>query len=346
MRSPIVTLLMAAAPAAAAAQEPEPAPAAPVVPAPAPTVPQADALAQAGQRLQRALAAMMDLPTCGFSAEWGPVQKKGAADAGPRMIVLGGSTFGPVGPGEVSGTCSRDLLHVKDGDDELLFAGRRMLARNDTTGWSLRQGRYVDGASTGYVPDPLLLLEQLQAMELPVVHREPGSVDDRPVERVTVTLTQDQVAELTWAGLLPTGSGTGMPGIVAMRAAGVIAGGGGKEKARLAPAKPDATVDLAIALDPGTGMIHAIRGRILAEPAGPGLGVRVVAGGGAAVFGAEEEEEEEEQEAPARPPAFEVGLPVRPRKGKQVTEFELRFSDHGTAAFPALDERARELLGR
>jgi hypothetical protein len=306
-----------------------------------------DPLAQARGKLQKALTTMAALPSCSFAAKWGPDEKAKKAEAGGPVIVqvAGGGTFGPSAPGAASGSWTPAGLHLQIDDKELLLAGRRMLAKDANQDWTLRQGRLADGSSAGYLPDPQLLLEMLARMDLAVVHREVGMQDDRPVELLTATLNQDQVADLVWAGALPLGSA----GIGAqMFFAGAIAAGA--KAARPAPPKPDATVDLCFKLDPGTGLVHGLHFRCYSknELVAGGRAVFVAAGGGGIQVGggADEEEEEAEQPAGKQEQRFENGLPVRSRKKLAVTDYALDLKDHGKAKLPELGEQARSLLGR
>ena len=326
----------------------------------APSLPGQDAapdpLVAARQKLHKSLAAMTALPSCGFEAKWGPdEQGKKKNDNNPGFVVFGGP--GISSSGEATGAWQDEKLHVRSGDDEVLYAGRRMLARENGGEWALRRGHFRAGAELGFLPDPQLLLALLQDMELAVVHREAGSVGDRPVETLTVTLNPDQVAELTHAGVLPPMLG-GMFAARQILVGGVAAGM--KGAARQAPPPPDATVDLAFHIDPGTGMLHRLQVRTWSKGDGAQGGNIVVfaggAGGGRVQVGGrgdvddetegEEDKPKEQKDGKEQPLIYEHGLPVRPRKKVAVSDFTLDLHEHGTAKVPALDDKARALLGR
>ena len=308
-----------------------------------------DPLPAARQKLQKSLAAMAALPSCAFEAKWA-VDDDGKKKDDTNVIVVG--VTDP--DGDAKGAWGDGALYLQSGDDEVLYAGRRMLARQSGGELTLRRGRYQNGASLEFQPDPQVLFQILSAMDLAAVHREAGSLHDRPVETLTVTLNPDQVTELAHAGLLPQ-SVTGAAGVNGMMF--FLAAGGGGKAARTAPPAPDATVDIAFHLDPGTGMVHrmvvrgtsksnvAMGGRV-AFAGGAGA-VRVVrAGGGGG--GDDEDEEKADAKEPAKdaPLQYKDGLPQRPRKKMQVYDYAIDLRDHGAAKLPALDDKQKALLGR
>ncbi len=326
---------------------PPPAAPAPSEPAASAAAPPAD-LAAAKARAAAALQKCGALADTSFAVRWGPDKKK--KDAGNPLAVA----LGRASSGATTGSWHQDRQRVvfdNDNDDELLIAGRRTLARDGTTEWALRSARYADGNTVPFVPDVPLLLQQLAAMDLAVVHRAAGALDDRPVEVVSATLTADQAAQLVWSGALPAALVTpGEAGSVFRFAAmGARAGG-----ARPAATTPDATVDLAIHLDPGTNLVHKLhfRGWTKANAAGaPGV-VMVAAGAGRiAIGGADEEEEDEDEDDAAEPAAdaplvWENGLPNRPRKKVAVNDVVVKLTDHGTTQAAPLTDVQRQLLGR
>ncbi len=325
--------------ATAPAQDPTPAPAAPATPAAPADIP--EPLRQAAARLQRALETTGNLPNCAFTAEWG--QKDQAAQKlDPRLRLLGGVAAHQA----AKGAWSRELLHVAFDTDELLFAGRETLAKDATTGWTRRARRFADGNPVAFAPDPARLLAALAALDLVVVHREVASLDDRPVEIATVTLSPDDQANLIWAGLLPEPT-AGM--------FQVFLGGNGAG-ARAAAPKPEGTLDIAFHLDPATGYLHRVHlrsnrpdqfgaGRVMVL--GGGAGRVRIAGNALAATDDEDEDEADDAAEPAAdaPPTYENGLPVRPRKKRLVEDFVLDFANHGSAQLPELDAAAQRLLG-
>ncbi|MCA8977098.1 MAG: hypothetical protein KDC98_20415 [Planctomycetes bacterium] len=298
-----------------------------------------DALTAARPRLERALHKTADLTDSAFTVEWGPDKKPDGND--PFAALMAGRNSG-----KVSGSWHRELHHLRfDGDegDELITLGRRTIARSDAHEWALRSNRFADGNDIPFAPDVQLLLQQLASWQLAITHRDTGSLDDRPIEIVTVTLNQDQVADAIWAGALPAALSSGIAGRVIRLAAGM---GGGRTAAQ----KPDTTVDLAIKFDPATGLIHELHFRAYAGQqqglaGGRNIVIQQFGAGQVRVGGNDEAEEEEETEPePGAPLQFENGLPRRSRKQKSVTDFSVRLTEHGQATAPALSDAQKKLL--
>jgi hypothetical protein len=335
-----LALLVATVPA----QAPSPTPA-----APAPTqAATSDALAAAKQRLNNALRKASGQNDTAFTARWGPEGKKDDERERAMAMFLGGATGGK---GKVSGSWHADRMHLRfDGDegDELVFAGRRTLAKDGKSEWRLRTGRFADGNTIGFAPDMALLLQLLAGWELAVTRHEAGSHNDRPVEILSVTLSPEQVAEAVWTGALPESLVQS-----AMMGFAMIAGVGGG--ARPAAPAPTATVDLALQFDPATGVIHQLHFRswVAEDAMVRGMGaVRIVRAAGAVqvVGGGDDEDGEEEKEEPAAdanaPLRYEHGLPLRPRKKTTVNDYVIELSNHGQIPAPELDALQRKLLGR
>lgn len=316
----------------------DPSPTSPAAPAPAP----ADALAAATQRLQQALQKTAGIVDTGFTARWGPSDD--GKDPVQQFLVntAGGSAS------KVVGSWHADLFHAAfDGDngDELVSRGRRTIAKDGHTEWKLRRARFADGNASAFVPDPALLLQQLAAADLRVKRAAVGTLDDKPIEILTAELSAEDVAEATWSGALPELAGWAGAMIVQM------AGGG--QAARPAAAAPDATVDLAVLLDPATGLVHEIRARGWSKMAVAGARQFVVAGGGVVRFqraAPQQEEGDDEKAAKDTGPVDgsvidENGLPVRSRKNTSVTDFTVRLRDHGKKSPPPLTDAQQRLLG-
>jgi hypothetical protein len=318
--------------------------------------PSPDALAAAKTKLQKSLAAMLQLDNCAFKSSWGPDVKPGKDDDnnannnGINLLFAAGTA--PVT--EATGAWDHRLLRCRLGDDEVLTGNRRLLARENNGAWKLRRDKRADGSPLGFVPDPPQLLQWLAAQDVHVTHREVGTVDDKPVEFLTVTLDADQVAEAVWSGLLPEGSsmfGAGMAGVVVFRAQMAQVAGGAAAAKPVMP-KPEATIDLAFAIDPATGLVHRIELRSWQKNDANGM-ARVVQRGGAIVVagrnaGNDDEEDSEEdakkaKAAAAAPMVYENGLPQRPRKKMNVDAFAITFVDHGKAEI-AVDDAAKALL--
>lgn len=310
------------------AQDPRPAP---------------DAFTAAKTRLHKALDKTAALPGAAFAAQWGPEKKQDAADD---------FVFGAPAAGRLAGSWRPGLRHClfDDNADELLSAGGRTIARDAGTAWTLRAGRFADGTVVDFLPDPALLLEQLATWDLAVVHREVGSLDDRPVETVTVTLSPDQVAEALYIGLLPPALAGQSGGFGAM----VFQVVGGRRGARPAPPPPDAVVDLAVAFDPATDLVQRLHFRSWSKQDGTvrqfgargGVAVvRVAAGVQIAGQPPDEGEEPAEGEAkPGEPLRYENGLPLRPRRKMAVVDYTVRLTEHGAPPAIALDDATKKLL--
>jgi hypothetical protein len=313
---------------------------------PVPPTPAADA------KLTQALQKAASSSDTGFAASWGPIGKK--ADAGDAIFarMMGGAATS----GACAGSWHADRLHVTfDGDegDELLLVGRRMLAKDDKGEWTLRSGRFRDGNRSGFVPDVPLLLEQLARWNLPIAARRVGSLDDRPIEILSLTLGQEQVGEAFWSGALPDTPGNPFGGGAMMLVAGAGGAGGG---ARTAAAAPDATVDVALWIDPATSVIHKLHCRVHAKADAGAFGrVRVVRAGGAGgavqVAGDDDEGEDEAEEEAAEaqkdaPLEYVDGLPKRSKKKMSVSDYTVTLKNHGQQQPPALTELQQRLLGR
>lgn len=312
-----------------------------VTPAPA------DPLVAARTRLQAALTKTATATDTAFAAKWAENGKKkdagGAFVLGPNSGTAAGAATGSWHPGLVATQFDGDT------NDELVTAGRRTIAKAKDHDWALRRSRYADGNSLDFAPDPEQLLELLAGWDLAVVRRDTGSLDDRPMEVLTVTLNPDQVAEAAFTGLLPGallgGANNPFAIMIAMQQGG----------ARPPATAPSSTVDLAICLDPATSLVHQLQFRSWNKQDQMVAGGRVVvfrqAGGQVNVGGNDEDDEEEAEDAakegagkPDAPLQYENGLPVRPRKKTTVMDFTLRLQNHGKASLPALPEKAKQLL--
>ncbi len=307
---------------------------------PTPAAPAADELASSKAKLGMALQKATSLHDTAFTVAWGPDAKKKKDDAFARA-------FGDTSHGKAKGSWHDDRLHVtfdNDQNDAVVVAGRRTIAKDDNNDWKLRGKRYADGNTLDFVPDPAVLLQLLATWDLAVTHREVGALDDRPVEIVTVALSNDQVAEAIWTGAMPEALTMAMSGNVFRLAAGMRAGG------RAAAQAPDTQIDLAIHLDPATGTVHLLHCRgWTKENARGGMGVVVMRAGGAAKAVDEEEEEEAdeaaEEKAKNAPLVYKNGLPERSRKKTSVCDYTVRFLGHGKTAAPELTNGQKKLLG-
>jgi hypothetical protein len=307
--------------------------------APKPT----DPLLAAKPRLKAALAKTVSTADTAFAASWSEDRKQQAAQ-NPLELAFAGRN-----KGKVTGSWHQGLLACKfDGnpEDELITAGRRTIAKDDNHAWSLRSGRFADGNTTPFVPDVELLLEQLAGWDLAIVRRDTGSLDDRPVEVLTVALNADQVTEATWMGLVPACL-TAPIGLNEFRF-----NLNGNAGARPPATPPAAILDLAIVLDPAAGIVHELRFRAWNKQNAGGAGQVMVfrAGGGAVQAAGNDDEEDEDEKDTAKkvdaPMQYENGLPVRARKKMTIMDFTVRLQDHGKKAAPELTSEQKKLLGR
>lgn len=307
----------------------------------------AEQLAAGKQRLATALQKSAALVDTRFEAKWGP-DKKAQDGRNGAVALFVGNGIGASAEGACQGSWHPELLHLRyDGgdNDELLLAGRRMLAKDDQTPWSVRKGRFANGADLGFVPDPQLLLQRLAALDLAVAAREVGALDDRPVELLSVTLDQDQLADLLWSEALPPALSQSMGQIFRF-----AAGGGGGAQKRMGAAKPEATLDLVVHIDPATSLVQRLQFRCWTKDDMPQMGRVVVVNGGAVQAQQDDDEDDEDEKAKTADAnqalRYENGLPVRPRKKVNVVDFTVRLSEHGKVAAPTLDDAQKKLLGR
>lgn len=311
----------------------------------APAQPAAERLAAATQRLAATLQKTAALSDTRFQASWAPDNKPAAGANQGLAVILGGGIGGSM-EGACQGSWHQDLLHVHyDGGehDELLVAGRRMLAKDDQTPWCVRKGRFANGADLGFLPDPILLLQRLATMGLTVTSREVGSLDDRPVELLSATLDQDQITELLWSESLPSSMAMSLHQVFRFQA-------GGGNQVRTGAQKPDAILDLVVHLDPAQSLVERLQFRCWTKYDAQVGRFIVVNGAGAVQRGGDEDDEDADatatDEAAHQPLRYENGLPLRSRKKTNVMDFTVRLLEHGKVAPPTLDEEQRRLLGR
>lgn len=305
---------------------------APMLPAQAPSPAPNDEWAAARARLVTALQKTATLKDVAFDCTWGPPAAKDVNAPRDPFAPAGGTLHG-------SWHADRTLYqYERTNTDELIVTGRGTIACDAERSWCHRVGRFADGQPVSYRPDPPLLLRQLAALDLAVVHRDIGMADERPVEIVTVTLTPDQANELLRSGLLPDtiGNETGLQGL---RFRVVQAGAQG------APKIPDATIDLAIGIDPGLSIVRTLHVRCASKRPAGAAGRIVVLGGNGAVQVAKADEPDEAEAEPGAPARFEDHLPVRSQKDRATTDVTFNLTQHGSKAAPPLTPAQQNLLG-
>ncbi len=317
-----------------------------------------DQLPPAQQKLQKALEKLAALPSCAFDARWGPYYDANRKHDNAVPVFIG---VGKSEPGKATGSWDGDdlLIVVDDYGDELRYCGRRMLARQKGTPWSLRRGNFADGNMVNFAPDPQQLIHAMTRLKVEVTHRDVGSLFDRPVEILSVTLTKDQVIELRRSGLLPSGlASSGIAGILA-HAMGRAIAVNGAAPARVAQPEPESAIDLAFFLEPGNGLLRRIVLRSYTKEnhmGGMGIGVAIAinngGNGGQVELNADDDDEDgaDKPDEPATQTArielvYEAGLPKRTSKKMTVFDFMIDLHEHGTAKLPPLDDAQKELLG-
>jgi hypothetical protein len=294
------------------------------------------AKAALAQRLKAALTKTGSQSDTAFRLQWGP-NKKAKNNRKNILAQIMGQAQSRATTGSWHET-HRVVAFTGAEDDELVLAGTRMLARDKQHDWRRRNGRFADGNEIRHIPDPKSLLQQLAAWPLAITHRSAGSLNDRAVEIVSVTLNSDQVSEMIWSGALPLS-------LTESGAINMIAIGqqfGANKQLRPAARAPEATIDLAISIDPGTNLVHSIRARAWAKDDPNGMAVFI--GGNIANNGDEEEDEEEEDPDANAPLVYEDGIPKRSRKDRTVSDWDLRLMEHGQHAPTPLSDKQKQLL--
>jgi len=240
----------------------------------------------------------------------------------------------------VTGSVADGLLRAKfnDGDDEAVFAGRRTAVRSKGEAWTLRDGKLADGRAMPHVFDPDRFFAALGEAKLEVLNAAVGSLDDKPVEVVTVKVDDESSRALSWSGAMPSGSEVG--GMTT-----VVFAGGGIGGAAAGP-KVDVEIDAALYIDPATKRILQVKVKSYSKPgAGGGVAFARVAIAGA---GVEEEEEEEDEPKKNEPLAFKDGLPVRKKAKKDnwtIASYDVVLKEHDAVKAQELDAKAKQLLG-
>jgi len=293
-------------------------------------------------KLHAALRTMAELESVAFETRSSDKPKQ-AQPAGVQGFAVLGNLSGNRSLDGVKGTWSQDACWVSYKDEPMIFARGRMVTEGDD-GWVLRDTRRADGSTGPLVLDPGLWFTVLAELEPEVIHSGVGTLDDRPIQLLSVTLDKAQVAELDWAGLLPSNPDPfgGINGAVFARAINI---GGGNVKLPL----PERMVDLVFYVDPATNLIHKICARRQDQQNVNIAGnVQIMINGIQQGAAADEEEEEEVELPEGAEPRFDEGFPVRPKEEREKLTsygFELIFSQHGQAALAEIPAVARRLLG-
>ncbi|MBK8097107.1 MAG: hypothetical protein IPK26_08370 [Planctomycetes bacterium] len=242
---------------------------------------------------------------------------------------------------EVDGGWNHELVWGNTGEnDHYVRARGRMLVKNGDA-WRLRGSKLLSGQPAPFTLDPALLftlLQELPADARKVTHVEEGEVAGKKVAVLTVTLTDEVANEFADSGSVPGVSGG--PGFIRM-----VGGGGGG----FGMPDPEFTVDLALFVDPAGGDVLRIRTKVYEK--NPMLGnIRIAVGGPGGGGGDDEEEEKEDEKEEAAATDDKVvvkkGLPERKlAKDTSMMYFKVDFQNLGMGEAPALDNKARALLG-
>jgi len=306
-------------------------------------------LLPARQRLLQTLAKTQSLTNTAFSVHWKQPELPGATASGdeeaPAALLAVRKRMQAAKSGAAHGSWHPDTLWLEfanEAADTVLLTGRWMLARDNQRPWCLRAGRFADGNTVNFLPDPLLLLRELASMDLSVNRRGIDQQDERPLEVLSVTLSHAQVSNLHWAGLLPAGL---LGSSDAMMAAVMRRGMGAAERG--APPVPKMPVDLAITLDPATGRLHRVHFRTWLPAMQMQAGTATVQVGfpppGAKAKRDDGPEAAEETKTPLE---YDRGLPLRKGRDLEPFDYEIVLHRHGEQPAPELDAAMKQLLGR
>lgn len=318
------TLFALAAPLLAATfQDPAP-PAPPATPA-APTLP-APGSAAAAELLGKGIEKMLAIGR----GTWKTTEAQDQA-----MMRNAGMPFG-ANDTDVDGGWHQGLVWGEiDNDRYVRHAGRMLVKAGDV--WKLRENKLASGHAAPFTLDVELFFTVLR--ELPeaarrVEHVDAAEVGGKKVVVLSLSLADEDAADLVASGAVPGGGGGG-----GMFMIGNMRGFGG------APPEPDYAVHLAFFVDPDNGDVVRLAARIYEKNPMFGNVVIQVQGPGGQNEDEEEEEEDEKADAKAGAPVWKDGLPVRkPSKSESMTTFRADFGKLGLATAPDLDDHAKALL--
>lgn len=205
--------------------------------------------------------------------------------------------------------------------------GRTIARLGDT--WKLRAERLADGRELPFVVDPELLftvLRELPAAARAIAHVDRGTVGERRVTILTLSLTHDAAEDVAESGAIPPAVEPGLGGVFVF--GGVL------------PKQPRAERELHVALhvDPDNGDVLQLGVKLYEK--NPQF-ARVFA---ARAKAANDDDDEGEQKDVPTPP-WQDGLPTRePAADESVLTFVVEFPKLGLAELPELDDHAKQLL--
>lgn len=203
----------------------------------------------------------------------------------------------------------------------------RTIARFADT-WKLRAERLADGSEMPFVVDPELLftvLRELPAAARTVAHVDRGTIGERRVTILTLSLAHDAAEDVAESGAVPQALEPGLGGVIVF---------GGR-----APQQPRIERELHVALhvDPDNGDVLQLGVKLYEKNQQFG---RVFAMRAKAADADDDDDKEE-----AAPPPWQDGLPTRaPTADESVLTFVVEFPKLGLAELPELDDHAKQLL--
>jgi hypothetical protein len=195
--------------------------------------------------------------------------------------------------------------------------------------WLLRRDSLRNGERLPFVLDPELLLavlRDLPAEQLAVRNEDKVKADAAEHVVLGVTLEGRRAVDVAFSGALPASGGVTFMAPMA----------------RIELPAPEITLDLAFTIDPATKLIQRVRAKVYRAERLPD-NVRIQVGG---AEGAEEEPADEtEDEQPGAKLEYKRGLPVRKLgKSLSLTDYDVKFTNHGEPGKLDLDDRAARLL--
>lgn len=237
---------------------------------------------------------------------------------------------------EVSGRRAGPWLvaDITDGEQELVLHGSRMIARESGGSWCPRRNVDVFGAPLPFVFDPALFFERIASVgeNAGEIRTQAARWREGDYQILELTLTGEAARSVVLGG--------GVPATRGMGGAIMIGGpGGGLGQADV----PEMTVDLAMWIDPSTGLCHRMKASSYQESSTP-QGMRFEIQG--ADLGDENDAEKINEFDAEGNRLYRNGLPVRAvDESTSAMHFDVELRDHGQAAAPELDDGARQLLG-
>ncbi len=236
---------------------------------------------------------------------------------------------------ELSGRTAGELLvaSVFDGEHEVVLSGARMIARVADGEWRARRGVTVDGRPLPFLFDPALFFERLADVveSGKDERREETTWREKPWQIVTVTFDEEAARDLVLGGAVPRVGG-GMRGAIMIGGPAL----GGDDP-------PEITLDVALWIDPQTGLCHRMKASAYEVSDVPdNVHIQIEGDAGEADDAGEKVKE---LDADGKR-IYKGGLPVRAiDSSTSAMHFEVELSAHGATEAPKLDATALARLG-